>query len=235
MANHEQYKETAMKRGAIHGLMLMGVVVLATLAGGCNNQQEQISALQGQNEALMEENKNCRDQIIELERLNAQIKADCDAKDAALASKNEELARLRAQKDSGPTAGGWERTTFGDKIAVGSDLLFGSGRATLTSEGQRALAPIVRELRGQYSGLPVRVYGYTDSDPIKKTKKLWQDNLDLSANRAMAVTRYLISNGVSADNIETIGMGATHFVSDNRSRDGKKKNRRVEIFVVKNN
>lgn len=228
-------KETAMKRSTMHGLMATGVVSLALLAGGCN-EQEQITALRNKNDALMEENKNCRDQIIELERINAQLKADCDSRDMALASKNEELAKLRVLKDSaGPTASGWERTTFGDKIAVGSDLLFGSGRATLTSAGKQALAPIVRDLKGQYRGLPVRVYGYTDSDPIKKSRKLWKDNLDLSANRAMAVTRYLIDKGVPAEDIETIGMGATHFVSDNRTRAGKKNNRRVEIFVVKAN
>lgn len=221
-----------MKRGTIHGVFVLGIVALATLAGGCN-EQEQIKALQDKNEALMEENKNCRDQIVELERLNAQLRADCDAKDLALAGKNEEMARLLAQKDTGPSADGWQSTTFGDKIAVGTDLLFDSGRATLTAAGQQALAPIVRELKGQYNGLPIRVYGYTDSDPILRSRKLWQDNLDLSSNRAMAVTRYLISRGVSAQDIETIGMGATHFVSDNSSRDGKKKNRRVEIFVVK--
>ncbi|MBN1555666.1 MAG: OmpA family protein [Phycisphaerae bacterium] len=224
-----------MKRGTMQGMLVLGAVGLALLAGGCN-EREQILALQNKNEALMEENKNCRDQIIELERQNAQYKSDCDMKDQQLATKNEELAQLRARKDTGgPTASGWQRTTFGDKIAVGSDLLFASGRATLTSDGQRALDPIVRDLQGQYRGLPIRVYGYTDSDPIKKTKNLWKDNLDLSANRAMAVTRYLISRGVPAQEIETIAMGATHFVSDNKSRDGKKKNRRVEIFVVKMN
>ncbi len=224
-----------MKRGTIHGVFVFGIVALAMLAGGCN-EQEQIKALQDKNEALMEENKNCRDQIVELERLNAQLKADCDARDLALAGKNEELASLRAKGEvvpAAPATGGWEQTTFGDKIAVGTDLLFDSGKATLTAAGQRALAPIVSDLKGQYSGLPVRVYGYTDNDPIRRTRNLWQDNLDLSSNRAMAVTRYLISRGVSAQNIETIGMGATHFVADNRSRDGKKKNRRVEIFVVK--
>ncbi|MBN1941915.1 MAG: OmpA family protein [Phycisphaerae bacterium] len=220
-----------MKRGWIHGVVLTGIVGLALMAGGCN-EKEQILALQNKNEALLEENKNLRDQVIELERLNAQMKSDCDAKDMALASKNEELARLRAGQDSG-AAEGWQSTTVGDKIAVGADLLFASGRATLTPAGQQALAQIVRDLKGQYSGLPIRVYGYTDSDPIRKSRKLWQDNLDLSSNRAMAVTRYLISRGVSAEDIETIGMGETHFVADNSSRDGKKRNRRVEIFVVK--
>ena len=222
-----------MKHIRIHGVFLTGIAALALLAGGCN-EREQILALQNKNEALMEENKNCRDQIIELERRNAQLTADVDSRDATIASKNEELAKLRAQNDT-PTASGWQKTPFGDKIAVGSDVLFGSGRATLTNNGRQALSPIARELKGQYSGLPIRVYGYTDSDPIKKSRKLWKDNLDLSANRAMEVTRYLIDQGVPAEDIETIGMGATHFVASNKSRDGKKQNRRVEIFVVKNN
>lgn len=219
-----------MKRGTIQGMVWMGVFGLTLLAGGCQNEKEQIQALQSKNEALMEENKNLRDQVVELERMNQQLQADCNSKDALLAGKNEELAKLMAQRDN---AAGWQKSTFGDKIAVGTDLLFDSGKAELTARGRQALEPIVRDLLGQYRGLPIRVYGYTDSDPIRRTRHLWQDNLDLSCNRAMAVTRYLISRGIPAERIETIGMGATHFVAGNTSREGKQKNRRVEIFVVK--
>lgn len=224
-----------MRHGTIHGIILTGIVAMMSVVGGCGNEREQILALQNKNEALLEENKNCRDQIIELERRNAQIKADLDSRDSLLASKNEELAKLRARGEAAPTptASGWQKTPFGDKIAVGSDLLFGSGRATLTRAGKRALQPIVNDLKRQYNGLPIRVYGYTDSDPIKKSRKRWKDNLDLSANRAMAVTRYLLRQGILATEVETIAMGATHFVTSNKTRDGKKKNRRVEIFVVK--
>ena len=88
-------------------------------------------------------------------------------------------------------------------------------------------------LRSRYPGMTVRVYGYTDSDPVRKTRHLWKDNLDLSANRAMAVTRYLWSRGVTAARVETIGMGVTHFVSSNATTSGKSKNRRVVIKVVK--
>jgi len=81
--------------------------------------------------------------------------------------------------------------------------------------------------------MTVRVMGYSDSDPIVKTKKLWKDNLDLSANRAMEVTRYLWSRGIPAERIETVGMGSTHFVQPNKTKAGKAANRRVEIHVVK--
>lgn len=103
----------------------------------------------------------------------------------------------------------------------------------LRSSGKRALGRITDELNGRYAGLPVRIYGYTDSDPIRRSKKFWKDNLDLSSNRAMAVVRYLISRGVPKENIESIGMGDSNPVASNSSKSGKSKNRRVEIVVVK--
>ena len=103
----------------------------------------------------------------------------------------------------------------------------------MTRTGKNALSRIVRDIKNSYPNLPVRVYGYTDSDPIKKSKRRWKDNLDLSANRAMAVTRYLIDNGVPKANIETIAMGDSNFVASNKTRAGKAKNRRVDIMVVR--
>ena len=65
-----------------------------------------------------------------------------------------------------------------------------------------------------------------------KTKAKWDDNLDLSANRAMAVTRYLTGKGLDSAMIETVGMGAAQPVASNSSKDGKARNRRVEIYAV---
>jgi len=114
-----------------------------------------------------------------------------------------------------------------------SDILFPSGQATLTKQGLTELDKAAAAIKARYAGLPVRVYGYTDTDPILKTKKLWQDNLDLSANRAMNVTRHLRSRGVPASMIETVAMGETRPVASNASTASKARNRRVEIIVIK--
>jgi chemotaxis protein MotB len=118
-------------------------------------------------------------------------------------------------------------------VTVGADILFSSGKADLTSGGRAALDKIVGDLKSHYAGMTVRVYGHTDTEPIRKSKKLWQDNLDLSANRAMAVARYLVSKGISAKNVEVVAMGENHPVADNATAAGKAKNRRVEIVVLK--
>ena len=132
----------------------------------------------------------------------------------------------------GAPNGGLKGETPVYRHTVGSDVLFSSGRATLTTGGRNALVAVASKIKTSFPGNIVRVYGHTDSDPIVKSKKLWADNLDLSANRAMAVTRYLISKGVARSKIETVGMGASRPITSNKTKAGKAKNRRVEIIVV---
>ncbi|MCD4825145.1 MAG: OmpA family protein [Phycisphaerae bacterium] len=216
----------------------VAVVILAAVSvtGCCESELQLLKAANRQNDELMSQNKGYRDQIADLDKYNAKLGEDIAEKDKTIAAKNEEIATLKVKKPAPTptdTEKDWTRTTVGDKISVGSDVLFSSGRATLTRAGKARLNKIVKALKGTYSGLPIRVYGFTDSDPIRKSKRLWKDNLDLSANRAMAVTRYLISRGISKEDVETVAMGATHYVDSNKTRAGKKQNRRVEILVVK--
>ena len=144
-----------------------------------------------------------------------------------------DLEALKKERAAAPAvAAGWKAGTIGAEISIGSDVLFGSGRATLTTGGKQALSSIASGIITNHSGKNIRIYGHTDADPIRKTKKQWTDNLDLSGNRAMAVTRYLISRGVKGSLIESIGMGSTRPVAGNKSAADKKKNRRVEIMII---
>lgn len=219
-------------------ILLLAGVALASNACGSEQEAAQIAALTDQNDRLKAQNNDYREQLAACQNENQAFQNELADKDGIISQKNQTIAELQGQLAEKPeqvtvVAEEWTATPFGDKIAVGSDVLFSSGRAKLTRNGMAKLDKVVRDLKSNYSGLPVRVYGYTDSDPIKKTKKLWADNLDLSANRAMAVTRYLRKNGIDAERIETIAMGQTHPVASNSTRDGKARNRRVEIMAVK--
>ena len=213
-------------------IVLPAVLLMSMAAIGCAPQD------QTDLEAQYAENQNLRSQKQQLQEQMAQITAEHDDLMARLEAKDAEVAKLDKSLSVRPvaetdTAKGWQAGVYADKVTVGGDILFRSGQATLTAKGRTALGKIAIDLKGGYAGLPVRVYGYTDSDPIKKTAKLWQDNLDLSCSRAAAVTRFLIGKGVQAKRIATIGMGATNPVADNSTRAGKAKNRRVELVVVK--
>lgn len=213
-----------------------------TMAGCCQKEKQQIAELHAQYNELSARNKDLQSKLAQAKAREMELEsqaAQVGAKEGQLAEKDREIALLQAKikdqatMDVPSQTGQWDVGKYADKISVGTDILFASGRATLTSGGKAALERIVHDLRSTYAGLPVRVYGYTDSDPIKKTKDLWHDNLDLSANRTMAVTRHLAGKGIAAANVETVAMGSTHYVARNDTRAAKAKNRRVEIVVIK--
>src|SRR4030043_209544 len=86
-------------------------------------------------------------------------------------------------------------------------------------------------LRQKYAGKMIDVVGHTDTDPIRKTKDKWEDNWELSAERALTVTRYLIQRGLPEDKIRAVGCGESRPLASNANATGKAKNRRVEIVV----
>ena len=223
-------------------LLAAALVFTSLSAVGCNDKAKaHILALTNEKNDLLAKNRDMRGQLASATSRNTELLTQLDAKDLEIESikveRDKALVDLVNAQDKADeadkTAAGWKATTVGHEISVGSDVLFSAGRATLSRAGKSVLGRIASDLKSTYAGMSVRVYGYTDADPIKKSKRLWTDNLDLSVNRAMAVSRYLIGKGINASLIETVGMGATHPVSDSTSKSGKAKNRRVEIMVLK--
>ncbi len=114
-------------------------------------------------------------------------------------------------------------------VTLPNAILFDSGKANLKSATSKELDHIYSVLRGKYSGKEIEVVGHTDTDPIKKSK--WADNWELSAERALTVTRYLVKNGINESKIKAVGCGPARPIASNANASGKQKNRRVEIVV----
>ena len=85
-------------------------------------------------------------------------------------------------------------------------MLFGSGSDAVKPEAKKVLDKIASEIKTQYGGASIRVEGYTDTDPINRTKELYKDNLDLSAARARTVAQFLQQQGISP---RQLGLQAT--------------------------
>lgn len=214
------------------GVLAAGLVaVLLSTLGCCDPEKKQIAQLEGLNRDLTVQNQEMRDQLAQSRSRQADLVAALDAANARITGMQRPPAETRPAEPT--TAGGWEVGLVGDRLTIESDILFPSGQATLTKQGLAELDKAAATIKARYAGMPVRVYGYTDTDPILKTKKLWQDNLDLSANRAMNVTRHLRSKGIAASMIETVAMGETRPVAPNTNSATKARNRRVEIIVIK--
>ncbi len=116
-------------------------------------------------------------------------------------------------------------------VTLPNEILFDSGKATLKQATNKELDHILSVLNSKYAGRQIDVVGHTDSDPIKKTKDLWKDNWELSAERALTVVRYLTQRGVPESRIRASGCGAARPIASNDNTAGKAKNRRVEIVV----
>jgi outer membrane protein OmpA-like peptidoglycan-associated protein len=217
------------------------LTLLAGLAVGCCDQEKkQIMSLSGQNSEFRKTNDDLRAELAVARQRETDLNAQLDSRGlevTALKTENADLKGRGGRVASAPSPHPLKGETGGEKtlysVSIGSDVLFAPGSATLSAGGRKKLDDIAADIRGKHAGGTVRVMGYTDSDPIVRTRNLWQDNLDLSCGRAMAVTRYLIGKGLKAENVETIGMGPTHALAPNTSAAGKAKNRRVDISVVK--
>jgi chemotaxis protein MotB len=114
-------------------------------------------------------------------------------------------------------------------VTVANAILFDSGKATLKSTTSKELDQIVSVIKQKYASKDVDIVGHTDTDPIHKSS--WKDNLELSAQRALSVTRYLIEHGIAEKQVRADGCGSARPVASNASAEGKAKNRRVEIVV----
>lgn len=109
-------------------------------------------------------------------------------------------------------------------LSLASGATFEPGGSTLSSEGKAAVATLLAEFEGENID-HVIVEGYTDDRGASEY------NQHLSEQRAEAVKAELVANGVKAESIETIGHGESKPIADNATRDGRSKNRRVEIKV----
>ncbi len=116
-------------------------------------------------------------------------------------------------------------------VTLPNTILFESGKASLKNATSSELNHILSVIKQKYADKDIDVVGHTDTDPIVKTKELWEDNWELSAQRALSVARYLIQHGIPEKQVRAAGCGPSRPVAPNTTSAGKAKNRRVEIVV----
>ncbi len=104
------------------------------------------------------------------------------------------------------------------------DVLFDTGKYTLKSQAQLALARI-SGIVVSHPGLNLQIEGYTDSTGTMEL------NQKLSEQRANAVRDFLLNQGVNTNNMTAVGYGVNYPVASNDTAAGRKLNRRVELVV----
>lgn len=156
---------------------------------------------------------------------------DLSRERASLAAAQTRLSALESAL-AGPLASGLITLVDG-RIGIRGALLFESNDAGLRREGKRLLEQLAPPLLAflEHHDLVLMVSGYTDDQPLKGNGQ-YEDNWELSAQRALTVTRALARAGIPEGALIAAGFGEHHPIAANDSEESRAKNRRVEIAPV---
>lgn len=146
----------------------------------------------------------------------------------------EEARRMALEKAlAGPLASG--RVTLNNgKIGISGNVLFALNSDQLQPEGKQLLKSLAQPIAAYLSvgEQMLMVSGFTDDMPVRGSNSKFTDNWELSAQRALTVTRTLIDDGVPSDAIFAAAFGAQQPVASNADAEGRARNRRVEMAPV---
>lgn len=155
--------------------------------------------------------------------------------DEEVKQRQAEVQRRQAleQALAAPLAAG--RVTLVDgRIGIRGNVLFAFNSDELQPEGRKVLkslaAPLTQYLRTREEILMVS--GFTDDRPVLGGNRRYADNWELSAQRALTVTRALIADGVPAASVFAAAFGSQQPVDSNADQARRAKNRRVEIAPI---
>ncbi|RLQ21886.1 hypothetical protein DWB85_09870 [Seongchinamella sediminis] len=157
-------------------------------------------------------------------------------------SLQQEVIRREAEQDrrmvleqalAAPLASG--RITLRDgRIGISGSVLFALNSSALQDEGRELLRSLVPPLTLYLSEQEelLMVSGFTDDLPIQQGNLQFEDNWELSAQRALTVTRALIAEGMDPGLVFAAAFGAQQPVVANTDSSSRSRNRRVEMAPV---
>ncbi len=124
----------------------------------------------------------------------------------------------------------------GDRFVFQSEVLFPAGEAAVAPEGIAALEQLAQAIKQLQGEIPtdinwvLRIDGHTDKRPINTPE--FPSNWELSAARAIAVTKYLVTQGVSAQHLVAAGFGDSRPIDNGDTEEAFAKNRRIEFKLT---
>ena len=195
------------------------------------------NALKAKSDSLSQTIVELRRKVAALESENAGLKQEI----AALQKSREETRKasktyedLVAKMKGEIAQGQMTISELKGKLTVNmvDAILFDSGKAEVKPEGQAILRKIISVLK-DVKDKAIRTEGHTDNVPIiGMLARKYPTNWELSAARAINVTRYLQDQGIDPAHLSAVAYGEYKPVAANDSPEGKAKNRRIEIILV---
>jgi len=196
--------------------------------------ETELASLKGDSATLAEANREAAGRITKLSKdmqaTEAELRELRKQREAAqkrLADYRKLQDRLRQLTDAGKLKVNFRKGLM--IIELPSGVLFASGKAALSGNGEAALAEILAVLK-DLKGQRLMVAGHTDNVPIKKRQ--FNNNWALSTARAVSVVDFMIEAGFSPEKLTAAGNGEFDPVASNESPEGRAQNRRIEIILL---
>jgi outer membrane protein OmpA-like peptidoglycan-associated protein len=222
---NELRTQAEMEKGEAERSKAEMAAAAAALASQKSQLESEMAALQAQKDSAEEAKA---EMAATAAALDVQ-KRELEAQMAELTVANE---RIRAERNAladrlvGALASVAEtRNTARGVVVSLPDILFDTNKATLKSAMQVTLAKLAGVL-SVFPNLNLRVEGYTDSTGTAEL------NDKLSKDRSLSVIAFLKEQGLSETRMTGVGYGALYPVASNDSKEGRAKNRRVEIVLA---
>ena len=183
-----------------------------------------ISELRQQVAELKVENSKLNDQVVELQKAKEEkVKEVSGTYEQLLANMKNEIAK-----------GQVTISELKGKLTVNMEaaILFDSGRADVKPDGLDILSKLVETLKN-VTDKAIRIEGHTDIVQISGAlARTFPTNWELSAARAINVTKFLQQQGIDPRNLYSAAFAEYKPVADNSTKEGRAKNRRIEITLV---
>jgi len=141
---------------------------------------------------------------------------------------NEGAEVVNNQEAPEPIEGGTvTKTDEGVVLTFESDLLFATNSSYLSEKAKKTMQNMVAYINKNYPNAEIEINGHTDATGEEDYNQ-W-----LSEKRAASVKTYAVSLGLHEENVTTNGYGESKPVATNSTADGRQKNRRVEVVILK--
>jgi chemotaxis protein MotB len=244
-----------MKRAAS---IFLSIFVMALFCSGClvaeskylkkadeaNQLSQQVASLDKENKDLKDQVKSLTEQKEDLSQAVANLEAGSDRLKANLSQitkKTQEVEKasntyqnLLKEMKSEIAQGQVTIKELKGKLTmdVVDKILFASGEAKVKKEGIEVLSRVVEILK-TVKDKNIRIEGHTDNVQItSKLAKTYPTNWELSAARAINVSKYLQEQGIDPTILSATAFGEYQPVADNATPEGRAKNRRIAIILL---
>jgi chemotaxis protein MotB len=193
--------------------------------------------LKAKSDDLTKANNDLRFRNADLEAQNSKLKqdvADLKKKEAEVQAESSTYKDLMREMKSEVAKGQITINELKGKLTVdvANQILFASGEAEVKKEGLAILKRVV-DILATVKDKAIRIEGHTDNQKIYgQLLKRYPTNWELSAARAINVTKYLVSQGISPDILSAVAYGEFKPLADNSTPEGRQKNRRIAIILL---